>query len=144
MTLEDLKNGNKPLIERAKGLLEGKGIDESMAVNASSLKKGDTFKLTGLEKVELARQSPTFQPVVFTTNRGAQIGTKHFASVDLGEDDAPALGRTAIEVASFCAYCIEHDVEFIVKKIELGEPRQIPGEKEGDMYTPKTFILDIA
>lgn len=141
MTLQDLKNSDKSLSEKASELVKSLGIDENTAVNAVSLKKGDKFKITGMNKVGTATES--FQPMVFTTSTGAQIGTKHFASVDMDADDAPALGRTAIEVAGFCAYCVENDIEFSVKKIEVGEPRDVPNGKAGETYTPKTFTLAV-
>ena len=141
MKLEDLKNSSESLDVRASKLLTSLGIDGSMAVNAVSLKKGDKFKITGLNKV--GQTTETFQPMVFTTNIGAQIGTKHFSSVDLDMPDAPSLGRTADEVAKFCVFCVENEIEFSVKKIDLLDPRPIPNGKEGETYQPKVFALTV-
>lgn len=141
MKIEDLKNKNVSLDVRATKLVESLGIKADMAVNAVSLKKGDKFKITGMNKV--GQQTETFQPMVFTTDIGAQVGTKHFASIDLDMEDAPSLGRTAEEVARFCVYCVENEIEFSVKKIDLLDPRAVPGGKEGETYQPKVFTLTV-
>lgn len=138
MKIDDLKNSSVSLDERATKLVESLGIKADLAVNAVSLKKGDKFKITGMNKV--GDPSETFQPMVFTTTSGAQIGTKHFASVDLDIPEAPALGRTAIEVAKFCAFCVENDIEFSVKKIEIGEEREL---SNGTKYSPKIYTLAV-
>ena len=137
----DLKNNKVSIEERAKNLIKELGISEDTAVNAMSLKKGDTFKLTGMQKV--GTPTDTFQPMVFTTNRGAQIGTKHFASVDLDDDNAPVLGRTALEVAKYCTYCVEKDIEFTVRKIDILDERPVPNGRPDEKYSPKVFHLEV-
>lgn len=141
--LKDLKNSALSLEERASGLLETTGIAKDMAVNAISLKQGDKFIITGLKPIEMTTPSATFQPMVFITNTGAQIGTKHFANVDLDIEDAPSLGRTALEVATYAAFCIEKEIEFQVKKLIEGDARPIPGEpaESTNTYKPKTYQL---
>lgn len=143
MKIEDLKNSKISLDERAASLVEELGVDGEARSVAKGLQKGDIFKLTNINKVEMTGNTTGFQPMTFTTSIGATVGAKHFASVDLDDEDAPILGATVEENAKFFIYCVEHDIEFRCVSVREDEPRQVPGGKEGQKYTPKTFKIEM-
>lgn len=143
MKIEDLKNTDLSLDERAAELVKELGVDGNARSVAKGLQKGDIFKLTAINKVEMTGNNTGFQPMTFTTNIGATVGAKHFASVEFDDESAPALGATVEENAKFFIYCYENDLEFRCVSVREGEPRAVPGGKEGEKYTPKTFKIEL-
>lgn len=143
MELQDLKNSKLSLDERAAELVKELGVAGNTRSVAKGLQKGDVFKLTSINKVEMAGATTGFQPMTFSTNIGATVGAKHFASVEFDDESAPALGATVEENAKFFIYCYENDLEFRCVSVREGEPRQIPGGKEDEKYVPKTFKIEV-
>lgn len=120
MTLEELKNSNLSVEERAKSVVNALGLEGNERSVVVSLSKGDKFKLVAMNKVDLPTNAnqpnqSNFTPITFSTDTGATIGAKHFVGVEI-DDDAPAIGSTPLENAAFLVYCIDHNVTFKVEK----------------------------
>ena len=144
MTLEELKNSDLSVAERAQSVVSSLGLigDERSVV--VGLKKGDIFQIVAMNKMELTNNQQRegqarFVPITFTTNSGASIGAKHFAGVEI-DDNAPAFGSTPLENANFLVWCIDHNVSFKVRNVtseEVEAHDNVPG------YTKKTYKLEV-
>lgn len=142
MTLDELKNKQVSVEERANEVVKSLGLSGNERSVVAGLNKGDKFSIVSMAKVELQNNTANnnnFVPIAFTTNTGASIGAKHFANVEI-DDNAPSIGSTPIENAKFLVWCIDHNVTFVVKKktteqIEKTETR--PG------YTKNTYVLEV-
>ena len=143
MTQEELKKMNEDMDTRAKALVSGLQLEGNERSVVVSLQKGNTFKLAGMNKVELqqTRNSQTkFVPIVFITDGGATIGAKHFSGIDFGDDEAPTVGGTPLENAKFLVWCQAHQVVFSVSRVTSEDV-----EARGDVpaYTRKTYALTV-
>lgn len=142
MTLDELKNKEISVEERANEVVKSLGLSGNERSVVAGLNKGDKFSIVAMAKVELQNNTANnnnFVPISFTTNTGASIGAKHFANVEI-DDNAPAIGSTPIENAKFLVWCIDHNVVFVVKKktteqVEKTETR--PG------YNKNTYVLEV-
>lgn len=144
MTLEELKNSNVSADERAKAVVEALGLEGNERSIVAGLKKGDKFQLVAMNKMELSNNTQRegqarFVPITFTTNSGASIGAKHFAGVTI-DDDAPAIGSTPLENATFLVWCIDHKVTFVVKSITSED---VEAHGEVPAYTKRTYKLEV-
>ena len=143
MTAEELKKMNEDMDNRAKELVTALNLTGDERSVVVGLKKGDTFKLAGINKVELqqTRNSQTkFVPIVFITDGGATIGAKHFSGIDIEDDEAPTVGGTPMENAKFLVWCQDHRVVFSVEKVTSED---IPANGDVPAYTRKTYKLDV-
>lgn len=144
MTLEELKNSNLSVEERAKSVVNSLGLEGNERSVVAGLKKGDKFQIVAMNKMELTNTTQRegqarFVPITFTTDSGASIGAKHFAGVTI-DDEAPAIGSTPLENANFLVWCIDHKVIFMVKNITSEE---VEAHAEVPAYTKKTYKLDV-
>lgn len=144
MTLEELKNSSVSADERAKAVVEALGLEGNERSIVAGLKKGDKFQLVAMNKMELSNNTQRegqarFVPITFTTNSGASIGAKHFAGVTI-DDDAPAIGSTPLENATFLVWCIDHKVTFVVKSITSED---VEAHGEVPAYTKRTYKLEV-
>ena len=145
MNLEELKNQNVSIEERAKSVVKDLGLNGDERSVVIGLKKGDKFSLAAMNKVELTTQTQQregqarFIPITFTTDNGASIGAKHFAGVEIDEN-APAVGSTPLENANFLVWCIDHKVTFVVKSITSED---IEAHGEVPAYTKRTYKLEV-
>lgn len=143
MTLDELKNKNVSVDERANEVVKSLGLKGNERSVVAGLNKGDKFSLVSMTKVELQDNGQSnnnnFVPITFTTNTGASIGAKHFAGVEI-DDNAPAIGSTPIENAKFLVWCIDHDVIFSVKKKTTEE---IPATENRRAYNKNTYVLAV-
>lgn len=143
MTQEELKKMNEDMDNRAKELVTALNLEGNERSVVVGLKKGDTFKLAGMNKVELqqTRNSLTkFVPIVFITDGGATIGAKHFSGIYFDDDEAPTVGGTPLENAKFLVWCQAHRVEFRVSKVTSED---IEANGDTPAYTRRTYKLDI-
>ena len=143
MTAEELKQMKEDMDNRAKALVSGLQLEGNERSVVVGLKKGDTFKLAGMNKVELqqTRNSQTkFVPIVFITDGGATIGAKHFSGVEIKDDEAPTVGGTPMENAKFLVWCQDHRVVFSVERVTSDD---IPANGDVPAYTRKTYKLDV-
>ena len=144
MTLEELKNSDLSVAERAQSVVSSLGLTGDERSVVVGLKKGDIFQLVAMNKMELTNNQQRegqarFVPITFTTNSGASIGAKHFAGVEI-DDNAPAVGSTPLENANFLVWCIDHNVSFKVRNVtseEVEAHDNVPG------YTKKTYKLEV-
>ena len=144
MTLEELKNSDLSVAERAQSVVSSLGLTGDERSIVVGLKKGDTFQLVAMNKMELSnnqqREGQTkFVPITFTTEKGASIGAKHFIDIEI-DDNAPAVGLTPLENANFLVWCIDHEVTFKVKKVteqEIEAKNGVPG------YTKRIYELGV-
>ena len=144
MTLEELKNSDLGVAERAQSVVSSLGLTGDERSVVVGLKKGDIFQLVAMNKMELTNSQQRegqarFVPITFTTNSGASIGAKHFAGVEI-DDNAPAVGSTPLENANFLVWCIDHNVSFKVRNVtseEVEAHDNVPG------YTKKTYKLEV-
>lgn len=145
MNLEELKNQNVSIEERAKSIVKDLGLNGDERSVVIGLKKGDKFSLSAMNKVELTTQTQQregqsrFIPITFTTDNGASIGAKHFAGVEIDEN-APAVGSTPLENANFLVWCIDHKVVFSIKSISTED---IPKTDTTPAYVKKTYKLEV-
>lgn len=145
MNLEELKNQNVSIEERAKSVVKDLGLNGDERSVVIGLKKGDKFSLVAMNKVELTIQTQQregqarFIPITFTTDNGASIGAKHFAGVEIDEN-APAVGSTPLENANFLVWCIDHKVVFSIKSISTED---IPKSDTTPAYVKKTYKLEV-
>lgn len=142
MDLKDLKNKQVSADDRAKKLVESLGLTGDERSVVASLKKGDRFTLVGMSKVNLKPregQAVTFVPVIFSTSTGATLGAKHFAGIDI-DDDAPGVGSTPLENASFLVWCVDHEVEFVVRNLTSED---IEAKDNVPAYVKKTYRLEV-
>lgn len=145
MNLEELKNQNVSIEERAKSVVKDLGLNGDERSVVIGLKKGDKFSLAAMNKVELTIQTQQregqarFIPITFTTDTGASIGAKHFAGVEIDEN-APAVGSTPLENANFLVWCIDHKVVFSIKSISTED---IPKSDTTPAYVKKTYKLEV-
>lgn len=145
MNLEELKNQNVSIEERAKSIVKDLGLNGDERSVVIGLKKGDKFFLAAMNKVELTTQTQQgegqarFIPITFTTDSGASIGAKHFAGVEIDEN-APAVGSTPLENANFLVWCIDHKVVFSIKSISTED---IPKSDTTPAYVKKTYKLEV-
>lgn len=142
MTLDELKNKQVSVEERANKVVESLGLSGNERSVVAGLNKGDKFKLVAMTKVELqadTQNNNNFVPITFTTNTGASIGAKHFAGVEI-TDDAPSIGSTPIENAKFLVWCIDHNVIFVVKKKTSEE---VPATENRRAYNKNTYVLEV-
>lgn len=143
MTLDELKNKQVSVEERASKVVESLGLSGNERSVVAGLNKGDKFSLAAMTKVELQDNGQSnnnnFVPITFTTNTGASIGAKHFAGVEI-DDNAPAIGSTPIENAKFLVWCIDHNVIFVVKKKTTEE---VPATENRRAYNKNTYILEV-
>jgi hypothetical protein len=144
MTLDELKNKQVSVEERANKVVESLGLNGNERSVVAGLNKGDKFSLASMTKVELqdngqSNNNNNFVPITFTTNTGASIGAKHFAGVEI-DDDAPAIGSTPIENAKFLVWCIDHNVIFVVKKKTSEE---VPATENRRAYNKNTYVLEV-
>ena len=145
MNLEELKNQNVSIEERAKSVVKDLGLNGDERSVVIGLKKGDKFSLSAMNKVELTTQTQQregqarFIPIIFTTDNGASIGAKHFAGVEIDEN-APAVGSTPLENANFLVWCIDHKVVFSIKSISTED---IPKSDTTPAYVKKTYKLEV-
>jgi hypothetical protein len=140
MTLEELKDQNVSVEDRAKAIVTSLGLEGDERSVVVGLSKGDKFKLVAMNKVELPtlnNQNGTFTPITFTTDKGATIGAKHFAGVEI-DDDAPAIGSTPLENAAFLVYCIDHNVTF---KVDKKVTEDIEATTDRQAYKKNTYKL---
>ena len=144
MTLEELKNSDLSVAERAQSVVSSLGLTGDERSVVVGLKKGDIFQIVAMNKMELTNNQQRegqarFVPITFTTNSGASIGAKHFAGVEI-DDNAPAVGSTPLENANFLVWCIDHNVSFKVRNVtseEVEAHDNVPG------YTKKTYKLEV-
>lgn len=144
MTLEELKNKNVSVEDRAKSVVESLGLEGNERSVVAGLKKGDKFQIVAMNKMELTNTTQRegqarFVPITFTTDSGASIGAKHFAGVTI-DDEAPAIGSTPLENANFLVWCIDHKVIFAVKSITSEDVEAHAGVPA---YTKKTYKLEV-
>lgn len=143
MTLDELKNKQVSVEERASKVVESLGLSGNERSVVAGLNKGDKFSLAAMTKVELQDNGQSnnnnFVPITFTTNTGASIGAKHFAGVEI-DDNAPAIGSTPIENAKFLVWCIDHNVTFVVKKKTTEE---VPATENRRGYNKNTYVLEV-
>lgn len=142
MTLEELKNSNLSVEERAKSVVTSLGLEGNERSVVVGLKKGDRFKIVAMNKVEVNQrkgQTTKFVPITFTTDSGASIGAKQFTGVTI-DDEAPAIGSTPLENANFLVWCIDHNVTFVVKGLTSEE---IEAHGEVPAYTKRTYKLEV-
>lgn len=143
MTLEELKNSNLSVEERAKSVVNSLGLEGNERSVVVGLKKGDKFQIVAMNKMELngtqREGQARFVPITFTTDSGASIGAKHFAGVNI-DDEAPAIGSTPLENANFLVWCIDHKVTFAVKSITSED---VEAHGEVPAYTKKTYKLEV-
>lgn len=143
MTLDELKNKQVSVEERASKVVESLGLSGNERSVVAGLNKGDKFSLAAMTKVELQDNGQSnnnnFVPITFTTNTGASIGAKHFAGVEI-DDNAPAIGSTPIENAKFLVWCIDHNVIFVVKKKTTEE---VPATENRRAYNKNTYVLEV-
>lgn len=144
MTLDELKNKQVSVEERANKVVESLGLSGNERSVVAGLNKGDKFSIVAMTKVELqdngqSNNNNNFVPITFTTNTGASIGAKHFAGVEI-DDNAPAIGSTPIENAKFLVWCIDHNVTFVVKKKTTEE---VPATENRRAYNKNTYVLEV-
>lgn len=144
MTLEELKNSNLSVAERAQSVVSSLGLTGDERSVVVGLKKGDIFQLVAMNKMELTNNQQRegqarFVPITFTTNSGASIGAKHFAGVEI-DDNAPAVGSTPLENANFLVWCIDHNVSFKVRNVTSEE---VEAHDNVPSYTKKTYKLEV-
>lgn len=141
MTLEELKNQNVSAEERAKSVVAGLGLTGEERSVVISLKKGDKFQIVSMNKMELPQREgqAKFVPITFGTNTGGSIGAKQFAGLEIA-DNAPAVGSTPLENANFLVWCIDHQVNFMVKGVTSEE---IPASGTTPAYIRKTYRLEV-
>ena len=144
MTLEELKNSDLSVAERAQSVVSSLGLTGDERSVVVGLKKGDIFQLVAMNKMELTNNQQRegqarFVPITFTTNSGASIGAKHFAGVEI-DDNAPAVGSTPLENANFLVWCIDHNVSFKVRNVTSEEVEAHDGVPS---YTKKTYKLEV-
>ena len=144
MTLEELKNSNLSVEERAKSVVNALGLEGNERSVVVGLKKGDKFQIVAMNKMELTNSTQRegqarFVPITFTTDSGAPIGAKQFAGVTI-DDEAPAIGSTPLENANFLVWCIDHKVTFVVKSITSED---IEAHGEVPAYTKRTYKLEV-
>lgn len=144
MTLDELKNKQVSVEERANKVVESLGLKGNERSVVAGLNKGDKFSLASMTKVELqdngqSNNNNNFVPITFTTNTGASIGAKHFAGVEI-DDNAPAIGSTPIDNAKFLVWCIDHNVIFVVKKKTSEE---VPATENRRAYNKNTYVLEV-
>lgn len=143
MTLNELKNKQVSVEERANKVVESLGLSGNERSVVAGLNKGDKFSLAAMTKVELQDNGQSnnnnFVPITFTTNTGASIGAKHFAGVEI-DSKAPAIGSTPIENAKFLVWCIDHNVIFVVKKKTTEE---VPATENRRAYNKNTYVLEV-
>lgn len=142
MTLDELKNKKISVEERANGVIESLGLKGDERSVVAGLNKGDKFSIVAMAKVDLQNNNANnnFVPITFTTNTGASIGAKHFAGVEIDDDNAPAIGSTPIENAKFLVWCIDHNVVFMVKRKTTEE---IPATETRRAYNKNTYVLEV-
>lgn len=141
MTLNELKNKQLSVEDRANKVVESLGLTGNERSVVAGLNKGDKFSIVAMAKVELQdnNNNNNFVPITFTTNTGASIGAKHFAGVEI-DDNAPAIGSTPIDNAKFLVWCIDHNVIFTVKK---KTSEDIPATETRRAYTKNTYVLEV-
>lgn len=142
MTLEELKNSNLSVEERAKLVVNSLGLEGNERSFIVGLKKGDRFQIVAMNKVEVNQrkgQTTKFVPITFTTDSGASIGAKQFTGVTI-DDEAPAIGSTPLENANFLVWCIDHKVTFVVKGLTSED---IEAHGEVPAYTKRTYKLEV-
>lgn len=145
MNLEELKNQEVSIEERAESVVKELGLNGDERSVVIGLKKGDKFSLVAMNKVELTPQTQQregqarFIPITFTTDNGASIGAKHFAGVEI-DDKAPAIGNTPMENAKFLVWCIDHKVVFSIKSISTED---IAKTESTPAYVKKTYKLEV-
>lgn len=144
MTLDELKNKQVSVEERANRVVESLGLKGNERSVVAGLNKGDKFSLASMTKVELqdngqSNNNNNFVPITFTTNTGASIGAKHFVGVEI-DDNAPAIGSTPIDNAKFLVWCIDHNVIFVVKKKTSEE---VPATENRRAYNKNTYVLEV-
>ena len=144
MTLEELKNKQVSVAERAQSVVSSLGLTGDERSVVVGLKKGDIFQLVAMNKMELTNNQQRegqarFVPITFTTDSGASIGAKHFAGVEI-DDNAPAVGSTPLENANFLVWCIDHNVSFKVRNVTSEE---VEAHDNVPSYTKKTYKLEV-
>lgn len=144
MTLEELKNSDLSVAERAQSVVSSLGLTGDERSVVVGLKKGDIFQIVAMNKMELTNSQQRegqarFVPITFTTNSGASIGAKHFAGVEI-DDSAPAVGSTPLENANFLVWCIDHNVSFKVRNVTSEE---VEAHDNVPSYTKKTYKLEV-
>lgn len=143
MTLDELKNKQVSAEERANEVVKSLGLSGNERSVVAGLNKGDKFSIVAMAKVELqadTQNNNNFVPITFTTNTGASIGAKHFAGVEIDDENAPAIGSTPIENAKFLVWCIDHNVVFVVKKKTTEE---VPATENRRAYNKNTYVLEV-
>ena len=142
MTLEELKDQNVSVEDRAKAIVTSLGLEGDERSVVVGLSKGDKFKLVAMNKVELPtlnNQNGTFTPITFTTDKGATIGAKHFAGMEI-DDEAPAIGSTPLENAAFLVWCIDHNVVF---RVTMKTSEEVEASGDRPAYMKNTYKLAV-
>lgn len=142
MTLEELKDQNVSVEDRAKAIVTSLGLEGDERSVVVGLSKGDKFKLVAMNKVELPtlnNQNGTFIPITFTTDKGATIGAKHFAGMEI-DDEAPAIGSTPLENAAFLVWCIDHNVVF---RVTMKTSEEVEASGDRPAYIKNTYKLAV-
>lgn len=142
MTLEELKDQNVSVEDRAKAIVTSLGLEGDERSVVVGLSKGDKFKLVAMNRVELPtlnNQNGTFIPITFTTDKGATIGAKHFAGVEI-DDEAPAIGSTPLENAAFLVWCIDHNVVF---RVTMKTSEEVEASGDRPAYMKNTYKLAV-
>lgn len=142
MTLEELKDQNVSVEDRAKAIVTSLGLEGDERSVVVGLSKGDKFKLVAMNKVELPtlnNQNGTFIPITFTTDKGATIGAKHFAGMEI-DDEAPAIGSTPLENAAFLVWCIDHNVVF---RVTMKTSEEVEASGDRPAYMKNTYKLAV-
>ena len=135
--------------ESVNAKLKNLGVSATTIGSASvSLAKGDEFTLVDTDKVESNQGEQTnFIPLIFITSNSKSIGVKNFAGLDFEDENAPKFGRTAEEIIKFQMYHTAKGTTFKVRRIDLGDPKPLEGQKDKDgkqrYYIPKNVILEV-
>ena len=145
MTLEELKNKQVSVAERAESVVKSLGLNGDERSIVVGLKKGDKFQIVAMNKMELTNATQRegqarFVPITYTTNTGATIGAKQFVGISI-DDGAPAVGSTPLENENFLVWCIDHNVTFKVQSMTAETVEAQNGIPE---HVKRTYKLEVA
>ena len=144
MTLEELKNKQVSVADRAESVVKSLGLNGDERSIVVGLKKGDKFQIISMNKMELTNATQRegqarFVPITYTTNTGATIGAKQFVGMSI-DDDSPAVGSTPLENANFLVWCIDHNVTFKVKSMTAED---VEAKNGVPAHTKRTYTLEV-
>lgn len=108
---------------------------EENATPSRKVARDDEFTIVGIRKVNETAEN-NFCPMVFDTNIGTAIGTKHFSSLNI----QPAIGKSTKEAVAFALAHKKAGTKFLVTKVRELDEKELPN---GDKYTPREFTLEV-